>query len=216
MATVSNRAEQFLEMFRDRVGEPTRSANVPQIAFDKYQGKLPNVLLDYWRMDGWSAYQDGLWWLVNPAEHDATVAEWLAGTPFERTDRYHLIARTAFGTLCLWGEKLSRRVLVDCCGGYIVAQAKEFNLREEDPELAMSILLSNLDREKGDIEDEEGNSLFDAAFSKFGMLSENQVYGFEPALVLGGKLSVENIRVLQLDIHLSILRQFGAPRVPGF
>ena len=105
---------------------------------------------------------------------------------------------------------------MDCCGNFIVAQRKDFDLPEDEPDLAMSTLLSGLDREAGDIEDDDGNSLFDAAFSRFGMLRKNQVYGFEPACVLGGDLSAANIRVMQFDIHLSILRQFAAPRIPGF
>jgi hypothetical protein len=217
MAAVNKeREKQFLEMFRERVGIPTQCESVPQASLRRYAGKLPQTLLNYWSMDGWSAYQQGLWWLVNPEEFEGTVAEWLAGTPFETADRYHAVARTAFGALKLWGETSACRALVDCCGNYIVANADLLHTREDDPDLAMSILLSGLDKDAGDVEDDDGNSLFDVALEQHGMLKRSEMYGFEPACVLGGELTAANIRVVRLDVHLSMLRQFAAPRIPGF
>jgi hypothetical protein len=66
------------------------------------------------------------------------------------------------------------------------------------------------------IEDEAGNSLHDQALEKLGPLDKSQLFGFEPALVLGGTADVANIVKLRADVHLAMLRQFGAPRVPGF
>lgn len=42
---------------------------------------------------------------MNPQEHEGVVASWLEGTFLEERDTYHLIARSAFGDLYLWGEK---------------------------------------------------------------------------------------------------------------
>ena len=40
------------------------------------------------------------------------------------------------------------------------------------------------------------------------------MYGFEPAIVLGGKMRLENLRKVKLDQHLTILRQLAAPTMP--
>lgn len=89
----------FLETFNDPIGHQP----VPPASLDHYQGKLPNQLLTYWQDHGWCGYGGGLFWMVNPQEYEDVVAYWLAGTHFETQDTYHLIARSAFGELYLWG-----------------------------------------------------------------------------------------------------------------
>jgi hypothetical protein len=43
---------------------------------------------------------------VNPDDYDDVLTEWITGTPLAKLDNFHVIARTAFGNLYLWGEKL--------------------------------------------------------------------------------------------------------------
>jgi hypothetical protein len=40
------------------------------------------------------------------------------------------------------------------------------------------------------------------------------MYGFEPALVLGGRMTFDRLRRVKLDQHLTILRQLAAPTMP--
>ncbi len=91
----------FLETFGGQVGRQ----EVPESSIYRYRDKLPNQLLTYWAEHGWCGYGDGIFWTVNPQEYDAVVASWLEGTKFETFDAYHLIARSAFGDLYLWGEE---------------------------------------------------------------------------------------------------------------
>ncbi|MEL7614710.1 DUF2169 domain-containing protein [Vreelandella titanicae] len=56
--------------------------------------------------------------------------------------------------------------------------------------------------------------LFTQALKKLGPLRPDEVYGFEPALVAGGEWSVNNLAKLNLDIHLTILRQMAPPEIP--
>jgi len=62
-------------------------------------------LLEYWAEHGWCGYGEGIFWIVNPQEYEGVVASWIEGTTFEQQDTYHLIARSAFGDLYLWGEE---------------------------------------------------------------------------------------------------------------
>jgi hypothetical protein len=55
--------------------------------------------------------------------------------------------------------------------------------------------------------------LFSRALSKLGTVAVDEIYGFEPVLVLGGKPVLDNLRRVKLDQHLTMLRQFGAPKV---
>ena len=65
-----------------------------------------------------------------------------------------------------------------------------------------------------DVKDESGVQLFERAVAKLGPLEPDEVYGFEPAIVFGGKMRLENLAKLKLDVHLTILRQLAAPQVP--
>ncbi|MEQ2027447.1 T6SS immunity protein Tdi1 domain-containing protein [Xenorhabdus szentirmaii] len=51
------------------------------------------------------------------------------------------------------------------------------------------------------------------AVEKYGPLNEKKMFGFEPAIILGGDVEIENIRKLDIYIHLDILRQFSAPEI---
>ena len=65
-----------------------------------------------------------------------------------------------------------------------------------------------------DLKDESGNPLFDRALSSLGTLAPDEMYGFEPAIALGGKILLENLSRTKLDQHLTILRQLAPPAMP--
>ncbi len=213
---MSDRIRELIDLFRKRNGAPTSKAAVPPAAFDRYRGIFPDCLLGLWKLDGWAGYGVGRWWTVNPEGLDGVLEEWLDGTPFPTIDRFHCFARSAFGKLHAWGEKFGNHITLDCANGHIVAMRDEMGIPEKDPELAMATKLSFLRPEKGDMEGDDGEFLFDAAVEKLGPLAADQVFGFEPALALGGAAVVDAIRKVRLDAHLSLLRQIEAPRVPGF
>jgi len=58
--------------------------------------------------------------------------------------------------------------------------------------------------------------LFEQALKKLGPLAVDEVYGFEPILAAGGTLMVDNLAKLDLNIHLTILRQMAEPKLISF
>lgn len=65
-----------------------------------------------------------------------------------------------------------------------------------------------------DYPDETDQPLFDRALAKLGPLAPDEMYGFEPALVAGGKPRLEFLHRVKLDQHLTLLRQLAAPSLP--
>ncbi|MNG40288.1 hypothetical protein D3C84_1288040 [compost metagenome] len=57
------------------------------------------------------------------------------------------------------------------------------------------------------MEDDQGEFLFERALEKFGALDESELYGFEPALFVGGTASLDHLVKCNLEVHLMILRQ---------
>lgn len=207
------RDEDF-EVFISEFGEAITRRAVPAQAFQKWRGKLPDQLLKYWEDEGWCGYKDGLFWTVDPDDYEDLVDEWLADTPFEQIDSYHVVARSAFGFLYLWGEKTGDSVVIACNINAIISLGSSLQRKIDDPDFDMRIFFSNKSPEDCDLKDEMGKPLFSRALAEFGPLEFDEVYGFEPAIVLGGKMRLENLAKLKLDVHLTILRQLAAPTIP--
>lgn len=208
------RDEDF-DYFISKFGEAGQRVGVPASALETWRSKLPDQLLAYWQEEGWCSYADGLLWTVNPEQYEDLVDEWLDGSPLERTDSFHVIARSAFGDLYLCGQSSGRSATICCPLNAISALVKE--LRPKTPagrdSSIRSFFCGSL-RGDYDLLDETGRPLFDRALAKFGPLGADEMYGFEPALVAGGKMRLENLRKVKLDQHLSILRQLAAPTIP--
>jgi hypothetical protein len=46
------------------------------------------------------------------------------------------------------------------------------------------------------------------------MLDSTDIYAFEPALVLGGKMRLENLVKVDLFVHNDLLRSLAPPKMP--
>lgn len=207
------RDEDF-EVFIDEFGEATHRVEVPAASVEKWRGKLPDQLLKYWKEEGWCGYANGLFWTVNPDDYEDIVDEWLEDNPLEQLDAFHVIARTAFGDLYLWGEQTGSSADVSCCIHVITALSKDLKRKLDDPNFYARTFFSNKSLDHCDLNDESGQPLFNRALAKLGPLAADEMYGFEPAIVLGGKMQLENLAKLKLDVHLTILRQLAPPTMP--
>lgn len=208
------RDEDF-EVFIDEVGEADTSVSVPPDAIEAWRGKLPDQLLAYWQAEGWSSYLNGLFWTVNPEPYEELVEEWLADTPLEGIDRFHVIARSAFGELYLCGEKSGPNVSILAPVHALVFFSKDLKPKGgEDLDFEVRTFFSARDAVDGDLKDENKRPLFQRALHKLGPLESDEIYGFEPPLVSGGRLVLENLKKVKLEPHLKILRQLSPPRIP--
>ncbi|HSW04161.1 GAD-like domain-containing protein [Aquabacterium sp.] len=201
--------------FIGKFGEAQHRSEVPDGMCRQWRDKLPNQLLEYWRDEGWCGYGNGIFWTVNPGDYDDLVDEWLADNPLEQIDAFHVIARSAFGKLYLCGERCGRSVTISCPLNAISALAKDVKPKSpEHRDLSIKTFFSMNSPAKNDVEDEYGEPLFERAVRTLGALAPDEMYGFEPALVAGGKMRLEGLQRVKLDQHLTILRQFAAPAMP--
>lgn len=207
------RDEDF-EVFISEFGEATYRTDVPVEAIKKWQGKLPEQLLKYWQEEGWCGYANGLFWFVDPDDYEDIVDEWLEDTGLEQIDAFHVIARTAFGKLYVCGERTGVSLTISCPINAILAIPKNLKPKsKEDQDWSVRSFLG-LSTNGCDLKDESGAPLFEQALEKLGPLAPDEIYGFEPAIVLGGAMRLENLAKLKLDVHLTILRQLSSPKLP--
>lgn len=201
--------------FIKKFGEATHTTPVPETSLAQWHDKLPPALLTYWREEGWCGYANGRLWTVNPDDYEDIKDAWLDGTPLPNLDTFHVIARSAFGKLYLCGEKTGASITIICPHNEILAlknQLKPRSLHDQDPSVQALFGVAKLN--SLDYPDMNGKLLFERAMKKYGPLAPDEVYGFEPALVLGGSATLANLRRLKIDPHLHILRQFDTPNFP--
>ncbi len=207
------RDEDF-EVFIDEFGDATHRIDVPADAIQKWRGKLPDQLLTYWQAEGWCGYANGLFWIVNPDDYEDLVDEWLENTPLEQIDSFHVIGRTAFGDLYVCGERTGVSMTISCAINAVFALPKDLKPKsKEDQDWSVRSFVG-LSASECDLKDESGIPLFERAVAQVGPLEFDEVYGFEPAIVLGGKMRLENLAKLKLDVHLTILRKLASPTLP--
>nr|WP_218165452.1 GAD-like domain-containing protein [Pseudomonas agarici] len=197
-ASVDKVFARFLEKF----GGPVDRQDVPMSSIERYRGKLPNQLLEYWTEHGWCGYGDGIFWIVNPQEYEGVVASWIEGTELEKRDTYHLIARGAFGDVYLWGEKTGFSLKITSIFSRCVIHNFEPAPEQMDRKLQDFIVSRKVD--SNDVED-----LFSQARRKLGTLRHDEMYGFVPALMLGGSASLDHVEKLKTVEHLILLSQLA-------
>ncbi|MBI6574483.1 DUF1851 domain-containing protein [Pseudomonas viridiflava] len=194
--------DKVFARFLEKFGGPVDRQDVPMSSIERYRGKLPNQLLEYWTEHGWCGYGEGIFWIVNPQEYEGVVASWIEGTELEKRDTYHLIARGAFGDLYLWGEKTGFSLKITSVFSRCVIHDFEPTPEQMDRKLQDFIVSRKVD--SNDVE-----NLFSQARRKLGTLRHDEMYGFVPALMLGGSASLGHVEKLKAVEHLILLSQLA-------
>lgn len=192
--------EQF-QFFLDEFGPQIERREVPPSSLARYQGRLPDQLMKYWQEFGWSGYADGLLWIVNPQEYEGVLSEWLSDSKFEGIDSFHVIAVGAFGKLHVWGEKYGSAFTLVASESLLSPQ-QDFSVSPKNMDFELRCFFMSEQRNYIDT-----YGLFDQAHIRLGGLNSGEIYGFHPALALGGPVAVENLQKVSAVEHLSFLVQ---------
>ncbi|WP_212626222.1 GAD-like domain-containing protein [Pseudomonas sp. PP3] len=194
--------DKVFARFIEKFGSPIARQEVPVSSIERYRGKVPNLLLEYWAEHGWCGYGDGIFWIVNPQEYEGVVASWIEGTKLQKRDTYHLIARSAFGDLYLFGEKTGFSLKITSVLSRYVINNLDFRTEEMDRHLQGFLLTREVDANNyGD--------LFKPAKKKLGTLRHDEMYGFVPALVFGGPDTLDHLEKVKAVEHLTLLSQIA-------
>lgn len=200
--------DQFMDNFLgfEGFGPPINRRDVPPETVEKFRGKLPDKLLEYWQMYGWCGYAKGLLWTVDPDEWDGAIDDWFGNTPYVEKDTYYVIARSAFGKLILWGTNTGQSLRVNAPYGWVYPSFDP-DFKNDGPDLSLQLFFSSSSRDVYDETDAEEKPLFERALAKLGPLDHDTMYGFVPALALGGKPELDSLQKLNAHVHLNILSQ---------
>ncbi len=184
--------------------EPVEHVSAADV--EPYRGKLPESLLTLWVECGRGAWLGGKFQFCDPARY-RSVLDLVFGADPDFSSRDCLpYGFTAFGELLVWSQR-HQVVKIDLRVGSVAAP--KMNSKNPAPDdLVISIsTLPMLDDAQGDMVDNNNKPLFDRAVAKLGRLTLGEVYGFVPALTLGGVAKLENLKRVSALEHFFILAQ---------
>ncbi len=205
--------DEAFAYFVKKFGERTCPIEADPAVIEKYRGRLPEQLLTYWRHEGWGAWKDGLFWVVNPDDYAAVLEAWIADTPLEGADQWHVIARSAFGRLYLFGENTGAEININAPFNTCTASSSDLKRKLSKSELDENIrsFFAFMDVDEPDAIDTNKKPLFNRALKKLGYLEPHEMYGFEHALVAGGPNTLDNLAKVEIAPYLLMLRDLGGP-----
>jgi len=195
----------FLEEFGPAIDR--RDATLSTV--DQYRGVLPEQLLAYWQEHGWCGYGRGLFWTVDPKVYEPVLEAWIGETPFMEEDAYHIIARGAFGDIYFFGARTGRKLHV------VAPDARVLPPRmpgTTDLNLSIRAFFASQTRAACEFSDAKGAPLFARALQKLGPLRHDEMYGFVPALALGGPATLDHLQKVKAVEHLALLAQLSPLR----
>jgi hypothetical protein len=198
--------DQYFDFFLEKFGPAIDRRDVSPEVLERFKGKLPDQMLAYWAEHGWSGYADGLFWTVNPMDYEPVLEAWLGNTPMVEEDALHIIARSAFGHLLFWGERTGFCLELFAPGSYVVKQ--ETATQQRDLEFAARTFFSVQEKELF-----EFDGRFNLAKHRLGRLNRDELYGYVPALALGGSADVSHLERVKAVEHLVLLAQLDELKV---
>ncbi|UPT36630.1 GAD-like domain-containing protein [Pseudomonas amygdali] len=195
--------------FLKKFGPAIEQQAVPTSSIERYKKRLPEQLLKYWEDFGWCGYAKGLFWTVDPQDYEDLLTDWLVGKEAFKNDNYHVIARSAFGELYLWGEKSADSLSITSYMSRYSTNNSIFADGEKD--FGIRVFFSSMQLEHNDLD-----SFFEPALKNLGQLQSDEMYGFVPALALGGPVELKNLQKVKTTEHLTFLSQLSPLQDWGF
>jgi len=191
-------------------GAPFVTARRVDASFlDRYQALAPAPLLELWRTHGLGMTHQGLACICDPADYAPILDTILRGDPEIRPAESLVYAYTAFGKLLVWNARW-QDVRINLPVRRIVPFQATSPPPDEDRNLALTSALATISLATADHRDGSEKPLFERAVKKLGPLEFDEVYGFFPALALGGTPALSHLRRVKAPEHFSILAQIGS------
>lgn len=206
--------EGFDSFYNDEGFGPAIDARlVPSNKLAYYRGKLPNRLIEYWSAYGLAGYGKGLFWMTEPDDYSEVLNAWLHGTEFYGKDRYYVIGRSAFGELFIWGTKTGPSLTIVSNNAMILPSDKSDQIGDGRADSMLSNWFASTRRSSLDEDGDDGRPMFERALKALGPLAEDEMYGFVPALVMGGPGRLDHLKKVKVVEHLMFLAQLGDPEI---
>ena len=185
---------------------------------ESFGGRLPSLLLRFWQEQGWSSWGNGKFWVCDPHLLAPIVETVFEDDPDYVPDQLTPFGYDAFGHTFIWIG--SYRILrLHWLYNSVTEQVlPNWNNHSNVPVSENEAIIGFLDAEMvtgyglriawADI---DGEDMLPTAISRLGVLAPGEIYGFVPALSMGGVNRVENLQRLPIVEHMMFLANVQRP-----
>jgi len=176
----------MLEKFISLIDSKFDNENTFSSSKNSFPSEINFLLTNYTN----STFLDGFFSLVNSKEYEDILKE--IYIPFKEPS--DCFARDAFGNVYVWENESIKLINIRYKVSEIIGRKPSvfFNLKMTD---------------SGFLEKRLKISGFYEAKRKLGDLKQDECYGYEPLLALGGLEDIENLKKVKMKEHISIIAQ---------
>jgi hypothetical protein len=190
-----------------KLGEPKHASRISSEDAAHYVDRVPQALIRFWLEHGRGAYFDGLYWLCDPEPFDPVLEFIFTGDAEFSPSDMTVVAYTAFGDLKVWHRR-RRQMNVSLLQSEVFnPPASAWHDRRTGQPFSEDFSVSNFASTGRWAFGPEDHEFLAAAAARHGALEPGEVYGFFPALQLGGAYKVENLKRVRAAEHFQILAQ---------
>ncbi|WP_354112032.1 GAD-like domain-containing protein [Bradyrhizobium sp. S3.12.5] len=190
-----------------KLGEPKHASRISSEEAARYVDRAPRALIRFWLEHGRGAYFDGLYWLCDPEPFDSVLELIFNGDEEFSPSDMTVVAYTAFGDLKVWHRRRRQMNVSLLESAVFNPPASAWHDRRTGQPFSEDFSVSSLASTGRWAFGPEDHEFFAAAVARHGMLEPGEVYGFFPALQLGGAYKVENLKRVRAAEHFQILAQ---------
>ncbi|MEO3999635.1 GAD-like domain-containing protein [Mesorhizobium sp. CAU 1732] len=216
-------AEEWYEILILQRGAPKDARLADKAYAETYRGRVPDILIRLWLEHGWGSWNSGKFWLCDPALLQPVVETAFMGDLEFDPDEMVVYAYDAFGTMYIWlgGYRVMRLYWTH---NYVIEQKHEdFNEIAGVPIDESFIIITDIEghiptgKNYGKAHtDSSGDDMLPKAIARLGELDRDEIYGFFPALSLGGENSAINLQRVPVLEHLMLLASIQTPILRRF
>jgi hypothetical protein len=188
----------FGEKFREAYGQGEQYRVFDLEEQNRLQSVVPDFLLELWKTDGWAGYRNGLLWTVDPQDFAPVVSAWkLPVKPGL------VVARTAFGLIYMLKEFVTEQGVKGISIVGLNPHTGDYTVVGPTARRFLTESLAQPDYIKSVLWEPQAKR----AAADVGPLAWDEMYGFEPALALGGSGKPETVRRYNVFNHHLLLSQ---------
>lgn len=204
---------QWLDIIVEERGAPVGTGPVPAAEAERYRGRIPDNLVDFWIRHGRGSWINGLVWLCDPGQLQPFVETVFRGDPEFDPDVMVPYLRDAFGHVTCWHP--TRKVVnIDSNLGLvsstdITRKLKDGKPQYDDEDALDSSVSVKVEDIRGWVDAETGEPVFAGLLERLGPITEDQVYTMAPHYRLGGPGTADTFSIGGLVEYLGFLAQIG-------
>jgi hypothetical protein len=192
----------FGEEFRKAYGRGTQYRAFGTADRTRLAGQLPDFFLDLLESDGWASYRDGLLWAIDPRDFEPVMNAWTFPPDFGNLVP---IVRTAFGAVYALRTFTTARGTPGLSVVNLDPHIAEYSIVGPVAEKFLTESIAEEDYIKSVFREADARR----AAKNVGPIAWNEMYGYEPALALGGSGKPETVRRFNMFNHHLLLSQLG-------